>query len=336
MVKYGFATTIAFIPWNWRRTDPRTVDIFLRHPDKLSIAFHGCDHTASEFAVRSTPLLNRRIKDASQEMELLLQEASLKCDRVMVFPQGAFSPEAGQALKLNGFAAAVNTEVAPSNASENATQIVDLWNVAIMKYGTFPIFTRRYMTHGIENFAFDALLGKPCLLVAHHDVFRNHGRDLVNFITKLNSLNWNLRWRPLGEAISHSFKVRNQADGTNVIEMFANELVLENQSTELREVVLIKEEGDLNSVKSVLVNQAAIDASFDEGYLKFKVTMYPKTVTKVCVMYSDRLEVAPRDDGLEYRIKICVRRYMSEFRDNYLSKNRLLYESAVRIRRLLS
>ncbi len=99
-------------------------------------------------------------------------------DHIMVFPQGMFSPEAGRALKLNGIVAAVNTEVAPSGGAANDTKIADLWDVAIMKYGSFPIFTRRYLTHGVENFAFDALLGKPCLMVAHHEVFKDRGREL--------------------------------------------------------------------------------------------------------------------------------------------------------------
>ena len=335
MDKYNFTTTIAFIPWNWRRTNLRTVAMLQRRPDRFSLAVHGCDHTASEFAARSTALLNRRIKAASQRMEFLLQRTSLQYDRVMVFPQGAFSPETGAALKLNGFVAAVNTEVAPSNNARNETKIADLWNVAIMKYGTFPIFTRRYLWHGIENFAFDALLGKPCLIVVHHDVFKDHGRDLVDFIAKLNSLNWNLRWRPLGDAISHSFKVRNQADGTSVIQMFAKNLVMENPSTESSEAVLMKEEGALDCVKAVMVNQTAIDFSYDGGYLQFRVKLYPKEVTEVRVIYFDKLDVAPSTDGIAYSIKTRARRYLSEFRDNYLSQSDFLYESAARIKQLL-
>ena len=63
----------------------------------------------------------------------------------------------------------MNTEVAPAQRAANETTIADLWSVAIMRYGSFPIITRRYPSHGIENFAFDALLGKPCLIAAHHD-----------------------------------------------------------------------------------------------------------------------------------------------------------------------
>jgi hypothetical protein len=335
MDKYNFTTTIGFIPWNWRRTNPRTVAMFLRRRDRFSLSVHGCDHTAGEFAVRSSALLNRRIKGATQRMEFLRQRTSLKCDRVMVFPQGAFSPETGCALKLNGFVAAVNTEVAPSNNARNETKIADLWDVAIMKYGTFPIFTRRYLAHGIENFAFDALLGKPCLIAAHHDVLKDHGRDLVDFIAKLNSLNWNLHWRPLGDAISHSFKVRNQADGTSVIQMFGKNLVMENPSTEPHEAILIKEEGDLDCVKAVMVNQTAIVFGYDGGYLQFRVELCPKEVTEVRVIYFDKLDVPSSTDSIGYSIKTRARRYLSEFRDNYLSQSDFLYENAARIKQLL-
>ena len=182
MDRHNFTTTIAFIPWNWRRTDPRTLSLFQSRPERLSLVVHGCDHTSGEFAVRSPALLNRKIRTSRQRMESFRQRASIEADRVMVFPQGQFSPETGRALKLNGFVAAVNTEVAPIQRGANETTIADLWSVAIMRYGTFPIFTRRYPDHGIENFAFDALLGKPCLIAAHHDAFKDHARNLVDFV----------------------------------------------------------------------------------------------------------------------------------------------------------
>jgi hypothetical protein len=336
MDKHNFTTTIAFIPWNWRRTNPRTVDIFQKRPDRFSLCVHGSDHTGGEFAARSTAQLNRRIKAASGRMEFLLQRTSLQPARIMIFPQGAFSPETGRVLKLNGFVAAVNTEVAPSNNARNETTIADLWDVAIMKYGTFPIFTRRYLTHGIENFAFDGLLGKPCLIVAHHDVFKNHGRDLVDFIAKLNSLKWNLRWRALSDAICHSFNVRNQTDGTSVIQMFAENLVMENPSTEPRESVLIKEEGDLDCVRAVMVNQTAIDFSYDGRYLRWRVKLPSKEMAHVRVLYFDKLDVSPSNDSIGYSIKTMGRRYLSEFRDNYLSQRDFLYQRAGRIKQLFN
>jgi hypothetical protein len=336
MDSHNFTTTIAFIPWNWRRTNRQTVRQFQRRNDRLSLCIHGCDHTAGEFAARSTALLNRRIKTAIQRMELLLQMTSLEHDHIMVFPQGAFSPEAGRALKLNGFVAAVNTEVAPSGGARNDTEVADLWNVAIMKYGTFPIFTRRYLTQGIENFAFDALLGKPCLIVAHHEVFKARGQELMEFIGRLNSLKWNLRWCSLGDAVNHSFKIRNCAGGARAVQMYAEQLVTENPSTEPREVVVMKEEGDPDCVKAVMVNRQTVDHTYEDNHLRFRVTMPPGQRIEVRILYFDKLELDPRNDSITYTIRTRVRRHLSELRDNYVSQNDLLYATAARVKRMLN
>jgi hypothetical protein len=335
MDKLNFAMTVAFIPWNWRRTNSRTVDMFRLHPEKLSLCVHGCDHTAGELASRSPALLNRRIKSANQRMDLLQGKTSLNHDRVMVFPQGEFSPEIGRALKLNGFDAAVNTEIAPANGAENDTKIADLWSVAIMKYGTFPIFTRRYITHGIENFAFDALLGKPCLIVAHHDVFKGHGQVLADFVAKLNMLKWNIRWRPLGDVIRHGFKLRSEAGTTSIVSMYAEETVIENMSKEAHVAKFMKKEGDLDCVKGVTVNQNAVDYSYDGEYLRFTMKLAPNGTADVRIIYFDKLDVDPSRDGIGYKIKTHTRRYLSELRDNYLSQSSFLLENALRIKRLL-
>jgi hypothetical protein len=261
MDSHNFTISIAFIPWNWRRTDAKTIQLFRQRADRLSVCVHGCDHTAGEFADRSTALLNRIIKTAIQRMQAMSEATALQHDQIMVFPQGAFSPEVGEALKLNGFVAAVNTEVAPSGGAPNQTLLSDIWNIAIMRYGSFPIFTRRYLTHGVENFAFDALLGKPCLMVAHHEVFKGGAQELVEFIGKLNSLNWKLHWCSLGEVINQSFKFHKASDGRQSVQMFSEQAVLENPSTEAWEFVAMKPEEDSESVKAVLVNERPADYS---------------------------------------------------------------------------
>ena len=45
MKEYDFATTVAFIPHNHRRTSRRTAEMFRRNSDRLAICFHGNDHT---------------------------------------------------------------------------------------------------------------------------------------------------------------------------------------------------------------------------------------------------------------------------------------------------
>ena len=329
----NFATAIAFIPWNWKRTNRQTVQQFLSRSDKLSLCVHGCDHSGGEFAARSSALLNRKIKTAKQRMEGFSSRTSLRPDNIMVFPQGMFSPETGRALKLNGFVAAANTEVSPSGDARNDTKIADLWQVAIMKYGSFPIFTRRYLTHGVENFAFDAMLGKPCLMVAHHEVFKDHGRELAKFIARLNALKWDLRWCSLGEAIRHSFKIRNVVDGARAIRMYAKDLLIENTSSEPVEAFVTKEESDPDCVKAVEFNKKIINHDYERGQLRFRATILPGESGEFRVIYLDKLDLDPGKDGIAYGIKMRLRRHLSEFRDNYVSQNDFLSATAAKVKR---
>ncbi len=338
MDEQNFTTTIAFIPWNWRRTNRHVVDLFRRRPDRFSLAVHGCDHTESEFGTRSAGLLNRSARIASQRMNALAERSCLPYDRVMVFPQGVFSPETGRTLKLNGFAAAVNTEVAPWNNDGNETTIGDLWGVAIMKYGAFPIFTRRYLSAGIENFAFDAILGKPCLIAAHHDVFKGHGRELADCVARLNSLHWNLCWRPLGGALNRSFKLRIEGDGTAAIRMFSESVVVENSSVAPWEVLVVKQESDPECIDAVTVNQNAIDFDCSNRYLQFRLRLLPKQQAWIRVSYVSNQEgvIESQRGAIAYKAKTRLRRYLSEFRDNYISQSDFLRTTAVRVRRLRS
>jgi hypothetical protein len=317
MDRDGFATTLAFIPWNWRRTQSATVGLFRERPDRLSLSVHGCDHTAGEFGERSTAVLNRRVKTALHRMECLRSKTSLPYDPVMVFPQGVFSAETGRTLKVNGFWAVANTEVSPLEESDNQTTIADLWDVAIMKYGTLPIFTRRYLTDGVENFAFDGLLGKPCLIVAHHDAFR--GTSLVEFIAALNALVWTLRWRTLGDVVRRSARTESRSNGAAVVRLYSTTALLTNDSKESCEVVLVKQESDPASVKAVMVNSRTVDWSYQDGQLHCRAIVAARSTADVRIEYADTLSLSSIGDSTAFRIKLAFRRYLSEFRDNYVS-----------------
>ena len=335
MDEHNFATTVAFIPWNWRRTDARTVKLFHQRPDRLSVCIHGCDHTAKEFAERSTAILNKRINVANQRMRHFGKRTHLRPDAVMLFPQGAFSESAARALKLNGFVAAANTEVAPVHKDENKTTVGDLFGQAIMKYARFPMFTRRYLAHGVENFAFDGLLGKPCLIAAHHDDFAGDGRILLHVIGKLNSLNWRLRWRSLGNVLSRCCSIRNGSDSSRFVEMYGSSLVYKNSQGSREGTIFKKEEEDWQHVQGVTVNGLSVEYMHNGGYLRFEAMIPPNEIAELRIHYSAGPALASDEEDIKYRAKAVLRRYLSEFRDNYLSRHAYLHQGALRIKEAL-
>ena len=314
--KQTFATTIAFIPWNWQRTNRDTVAAFQQNSGKLSVCVHGCDHTRGEFAARSADLLDRKLKTARCRMESLLNKTALDYENVMVFPQGAFSPEAVSALKRNGFVAAVNTKVAPADDASNETTLADLWSVAMARYGGFSIYTRRYIDHGIENFAFDGILGKPCFVAGHHDLFRDHGSELTEFLRQLASLRWKLCWRTLGDAVCRSYSIRRDG-GTIIVKMFAEQLRIENMEAVTRRIRVVKQEPQVVSLKDVTVNQDVVAYEYTDGCLRVIVDIPPGRTADVRCVYHEQPDVFPDSESVSYRLGVAVRRYLSELRDDY-------------------
>ena len=99
-----------------------------------------------------------------------------------------------------------------------------------MNYESFPIFTRRYPWEGIENFAFDILLGKPAIIVIHHDYCNDHYAALVKFVKSLNALECSLNWRSVSEVVRHSFRQRDLSPDAIAVEMYGMELRLFQES----------------------------------------------------------------------------------------------------------
>ena len=167
----NFTTNVGFIPWNYRRSNPAVVNLVKSNSARFSIAVHGCDHTKAEFGSSNGSVLDWLARTANRRMESHKQRHRLDYDPVMIFPQGIFSAESAVALKRNNYWAAVNTDICASNDSDGVP-IGEVMDLAITKYHSFPIVTRRYLWHGLENFAFDILLEKPCLIVTHHQDFK--------------------------------------------------------------------------------------------------------------------------------------------------------------------
>ena len=332
MHRYGFTTNIAFIPWNWRRTSHSDAKFFKQEQGAFSVSIHGCNHTAGEFGETSPLVLNNRAKLAQSRMKKHEARTGVHHDSVMVFPQGVFSSASTEALKRNGYVAAVNTELVPVDSDGARTRIRDAWDVAIMRYGDFPIFTRRYAHHGLENFAFDLLLGKPCLIVAHHDFFSDDCERLVDLIKKLQSLPCTLRWRPLGEVIRRACRRRFRESDICEIEMYGSELLVENSLDKTARVQVWKRENGADFVTDVRCDLEPIRWTRDADHLFYEAEVGPSSEKHFQILYSEPSEVGRPKQSIRFELSVAIRRVLSELRDEYLSKKRFLSSTAANIK----
>jgi hypothetical protein len=335
MRRFGFTTNIAFIPWNWRRTSPAAAKIFNFESGLFSVSIHGCDHTAGEFAATSPEVLNARAQLARFRMRNHEKRTGIKHDAVMVFPQGAFSSVCPEVLKRNGFLAAVNTEIVPMDSQNSRTRIRDVWDVAIMIYGDFPIFTRRYAFHGLENFAFDLLLGKPCLIVAHHDFFRDKSAALIGLIEKMSSLNSRLRWRSLGQVIQRACRRRRLSAGVEELEMYGSELLVNNPSDQAIEVRIRKRKSHDDLASEILCDEKSVMWATEGEYFVFGEEIGPHAEKCFRVVPPKRADAGNDRRSLRFELAVAVRRILSEFRDDYLSTSHILSGRAERLKNAL-
>jgi hypothetical protein len=319
MKRYNFTTNIAFIPWNWRRSSPEVVRLFTENPENYSISVHGSDHTRAEFGSSYQQRLYWKAQQALERMNRHESITGICHDRIMVFPQGIFSEAAMSALKHSGLIAAVNSDVISSDSQPRAVTISEVWDIAVMGYSDFPIFTRRYPWEGIANFAFDVMLGKPAIVLIHHDYCSDHCARLIDFIKGLNALKCPLTWSSLGEVVRRSYRQREVSPDVIEVEMYGTELRIENRSGRRKRYLIRRRESEPSSIKELHVGSEEMVWNFHDGRIDFEVELGPGENRIIAIKFHDLDGNGQCEETASYKAKAMLRRYLCELRDNYVT-----------------
>jgi hypothetical protein len=311
------AVSIAFIPWNCDRTSRAVVELFRSRWPRLSLCIHGCDHVGAEFATGSPAASQPMIALSLDRMRSLKLRTRLEYDRVMVFPQGRFSAGAMEALRQSDFLAAVNTELI-DHRTARGVRAGELLRPAITSYAGFPLFLRRKPATPIANFALDLLLGKPCLVVTHHDDFQRGMQPFVSLVTSLTGLEPGLRWSNLETIVSRTYATRVNADSTVDVRLFASSTILAERPAQMS---FQKAEPLVDRDFEIRLGDHSLKSYRDEADLVFQGAFSSEQAQDVHVRASAP-PVAPAPPyPVSRRIKVAARRYLSEFRDNYVAKS---------------
>jgi hypothetical protein len=327
-----FASTIAFIPWNYRRADNRVVQLFRERMDRLSLCVHGCDHTTGEFSSTDEAILNSRVQLASARMDSLERWNDLPYAKTMVFPQGRFSTGALTALKANNYLAAINSSPSPEySGAYRSLTVADFLTPAVTRHAGFPVFVRRYPA-GLEQFAFDLFFGKPLLAVEHHAYFKDGGARLAEFVTRINSFE-NLQWTGLRDIMKKSYLEREISNEVTACRLYTNHNIIENHAEYDRTFIVSKcEAGDV-PIQHVLVNGLATRFLLIDNVLEFAMRIPALSSAVVQVVYRNPLPYAELERGFASRSHVWTHRMLSEFRDNVLCRSGFLLGTAQALRR---
>jgi len=313
------AATIGFIPWNHARTSKEVVQLFRSQWPRLSICVHGCDHTRSEFATKTGTDALQLAALAVSRMRAFESKTAFGYEKVMVFPQGRFTRPALSALRRSALLAAVNTELVDAQTGEGVIG-AELLKPAIMSYGGFPLFLRRPPDEPVVNFALDLLLGKPCLIVTHHGDFHAGMQGFMSRVESLNGLEPRLRWTNLENGIAGTYSVRRNVDQTMDVRLFGSRGDLQFE-VEHEQVHFTKAEPVSDADLEVRWNQETIASQRRDGELTFTARVVTGRPMTVEVKPVPSAESIPVRQSAKYRLKVAARRYLSEFRDNYVDRS---------------
>jgi hypothetical protein len=335
MDECNFHTSIAFIPFNYRRNSPGIARMFRERPDRLSICFHGNDHTAAEFASKESGLLNAMLTVAESRMDAHQKETGIRCDHVMVFPQGNFSRDAMAALQAHNFSAAVNSGPYP-RGEESGLSLSDFMEPAILKYGGFPLFLRKYPREiALQDIAFNLFFGKPVLIVEHHEIFKDP-QSLTQLVSRINTLAPEIRWSNLQASVENSYLRRWTKDGTLEVRAYTNAGKIENTSKNiLRCSVEWPGYGEIPAEKVLLDGAPWHDSRTDDKGTRLFFDVSPGGSREFSVVYQNNFGLSDANRRVPWKAKAFLRRRLSELRDNHLSKSPGLLAFAKALQRTL-
>ena len=316
-----YHVTLAFIPWNYWRGSPAKARMFLDYADCFSVCAHGCDHTNKEFGSADYEDLLGRNFMASQRMGWHRDRTGLAGEPFMVCPQEQYSLEAMRAFAdSRQFAGLVCTACMPRNLSAPRICGADLLLPAQDSFFGFPVFKRHYWTD-ISVFAMALFLGKPAILVEHHEFFRNGPGGAEKFAAELAAVRPNLQWTSLAETARRTHWRRRLSAGRHEVRFFTDDFQFDPEPETPAEYHLVRRVPETSPVRRVTANGAETPFVHEGNWLRFDLR--PRAPQAIQV----RVEVVPvrpqkeYSHGFKYQASVAFRRGLSEFRDNVIARN---------------
>lgn len=317
--QHDFSASIAFIPYNYKKSCESVTENFRENSEKLTICVHGCDHIKNEFGITDISELNTRAKLAKEKMLIHKELTNMNFDNIMVFPYEIYSTLSLKALKANNYLAATTYRMPVDN--NKTFKIYHLLNPAMLEFENFPVFHRRKITEMLD-LVFDLFWGKPALIFLHHQDFKDECKEIVHFVNKINSLNGKIKWTGLQEILENSYMQRIKDENTIEVKVFTGRANIKNNHDRPMKYIITKEETCNVPIKKVLVDNQEMDYKLDNDILEVSINIQQKRNVILEIIYQS-LNI--EENYNDRKINTFIIRNLSEFRDNYIYTNKLLF-----------
>lgn len=319
MQKHRFHTTIAFIPWNFDRSNSEVADLVRAHAESFSFCIHGNNHAHREFGDYGSNSLAEQvagIKQAVARMERFHALTGIGYDRFMVFPH-AVAPEATfAALRKYNFLGTANSQNVPLGNSLPADPLF-LLRPYTLRYANFLSFFRYSAEDTLPavELAIHSFLGNPLLFYGHEGMF-GHGVGAFDETADLvNKIQPQTRWASLGEVAKHLYLVRRRDEREFDVRLMASDVEVENTSAEPAIYYVQQSQPCPSSICSFLIDGQPREA---DGKV-LRVEIPARHTMRFAAIDRNDLDPARERVG---KGSLYVRglRLVSDFRDLYLSR----------------
>jgi hypothetical protein len=323
--RHNFHATVAFIPWNFDRSEPKVVALFQKFPNRLSVCVHGNDHVHQEFGPLESHPLQKQVEGMKQglaRMEKFSALTKIPFDAVMVFPH-SIAPEATFAeLRRNHYLATANSLNVPSDASAPPGADFAL-RTATMKFGEFPSLRRYSAETDIPpaQLAIDAFLGNAMLFYAHESYFAAGVGAFDQTADFVNRLQPDIQWKSLGTIARHLYLEKQRSDGNYDLRALSANIQILNTHGRDAEFFVQRDE-DFSQPFVLLVDGEPYPYEKTGLQIRLKIPIHKGGVRELSIRYGNSSELANIDISKRSLRTNAIRR-LSDFRDNTVSKTRL-------------
>ncbi|MGC2819382.1 MAG: hypothetical protein WA198_06840 [Candidatus Sulfotelmatobacter sp.] len=325
MESHNFHTTIAFIPWNYDRSEQQVVALFRDHPERFSICVHGDNHDHKEFddyESKSLSLQIAALRQSLARMDKFQALTGIPYDKVFVFPHNIGSERILEQLKSYNFDATVNSLSVPMDRTRPASSLFTLRPVTLF-FGDFPSIARygAVMPKPASFIAINEFLDNPIFFYGHQELFANGIGAFDRVADDVNRIEPDTRWRSLGEMAGHLYLVRLRDDANYDVLAFSSSLDLGNTSGRNSIFYIQKPESDSAAIASVSVESQPVPFQFYGGALHLSVAIPAGESRKVLIRYKNDLDLASVSIS-KSSPRVYLLRMISDFRDITLSRYR--------------
>ncbi len=324
MQRYNFHTTIAFIPWNFARSQPDVAMLFRRHPDRFSVCIHGNDHRPREFdRTTTTPLIEQvaSLRQAITRMKRFTELTGVACDPVMSWPYERVPPvlTLGTLAEAN-LLASVDTSPVPLDSAMPADP---LFVLSPHRFSFANIVTiKRYALQDNTlqpDVLIDAFLENPLLFFVHQDYFASGIQAFSSVARSVNQTQPNTIWQSLGYIAEQLYLLRLVDNNTYDVLAFCRRVAITNQNTADAVFRVKKPDSGIPPINDVTVDGQPYPYRLEGGYVALEVSMPAKTRRLIDIQY--RCGWQPRPSDLSRpSVSSTLRRRLCDFRDMTVSR----------------